>query len=112
MTVVSFEPRRRAATPEGGVCALVRVQSRDGAGAEFAALLSDLAYSVREDEEGCTSYVVTRMMGSPEHFAVHARFRSWRAFEQHAETPHLTRLMPRINALLAAPFSMEIFLEV
>jgi quinol monooxygenase YgiN len=112
MAVVSLEPQRRAETPEGAVCAIVRAQSRDGLGVEFAALLSDLAYSVRDDEDGCTSYVVTRMMGSPEHFAIHARFRDWRAFEQHAETPHLTRLMPRISAMLAAPFSMEIFLEV
>lgn len=112
MAVVSLEPQRRVGAPEGAVCAIVRAQSREGAGVEFAALLSDLAFSVRADEDGCTSYVVTRMMGSPEHFAVHARFRDWRAFEQHAETPHLSRLMPRINALLAAPFSMEIFLEV
>ena len=112
MAVVSLEPQRRAETPEGAVRAIVRAQSREGSGIEFASLLSDLAYSVREDEDGCTSYVVTRMMGSPDHFAVHARFADWRSFEQHAETPHLKRLMPRINALLAAPFSMEIFLEV
>ncbi|MGD9980759.1 MAG: putative quinol monooxygenase [Hyphomonadaceae bacterium] len=112
MAIESLEPQRRAATPEGAVCAIVRAETRKGAGAEFAALLSDLAYSVRADEDGCTSYVVTRMMGSPEHFAVHARFTDWRAFEQHADTSHLKRLMPRINALLAAPFSMEIFLEV
>ncbi|MGQ0534105.1 MAG: putative quinol monooxygenase [Caulobacteraceae bacterium] len=111
MAVVSIEPQRQA-TPEGAVCALLRAQAREGSGAEFAALLSDLAYSVREDEDGCLSYVVTRMMGSPELFAVHARFADWRAFEGHAETQHLKRLMPRINALLAAPLAMEIFLEV
>ncbi|MGD9968725.1 MAG: putative quinol monooxygenase [Hyphomonadaceae bacterium] len=112
MAIESLEPERRTVTPDGAVCVIVRAESRIGAGAELAALLSDLAYSVREDEEGCTSYVLTRMMGSPEHFALHARFVDWRAFEEHAETPHLRRLMPRINALLAAPFTMEIFLEV
>lgn len=98
--------------PKGAVCALVRAQARQGAGAEIAALLNDLAYAVREDDSGCTAYVVTRMMGSPDHFAVHARFADWAAFEDHAENEHLRRLMPRINALLASPFSMEIFLEV
>jgi quinol monooxygenase YgiN len=51
-------------------------------------------------------------MGSPEHFAVHARFQDWSAFEGHAETPHLKRAMPRINALLASPLALEIYLEV
>ncbi|MBL8548282.1 MAG: antibiotic biosynthesis monooxygenase [Hyphomonadaceae bacterium] len=96
----------------GGICAVVRVETRDGVGQECAALLSDLAHSVRAEEDGCTSYVVTRVMGSPLHYAVHARFQSWDAFKGHAETPHLKRLMPRINALLASPIAMELYLEV
>lgn len=98
--------------PQGAVCAVVRAETRDGAATEFAALLSDLAYRVRAEEDGCTSYVVTRVMGSPKHFAVHARFADWQAFEGHAETPHLRRMLPRINALLASPIAMEIYLEV
>jgi quinol monooxygenase YgiN len=105
------EPQRKKA-PQGAVCTVVRVETRNGAAAEFAALLSDLAHSVRAEEDGCTSYVVTRAIGSPQHFAVHARFSDWRAFEGHAETPHLKRLLPRINALLASPIAMEIYLEV
>jgi quinol monooxygenase YgiN len=106
------EPSRKPAPPQGAVCAVVRAETRNGADTEFAALLSDLAHQVRAEEDGCKSYVVTRAMGSPEHFAVHAHFADWRAFEEHAETAHLKRLLPRINALLAAPIAMEIFLEV
>jgi quinol monooxygenase YgiN len=51
-------------------------------------------------------------MGSRRHFVVHARFVDWRAFQRHAETPHFNRMLPRLTALLAAPVSMEIFLEV
>ena len=102
----------RTKTPQGAICAVVRAETRNGLGVEFAALLSDLAHQVRAEEDGCKSYVVTRAMGSPEHFAVHAHFRNWRAFQDHAETPHLKRLLPRINALLAAPIAMEIYLEV
>ena len=113
MSVVSIEPQRRKSTPPAGaICAVVRAQVRDGSGENFAALLGDLAYRVRAEEVGCTSYVVTRAMGSPEHFAIHARFADWQAFEGHADTEHLKRMMPRINALLAAPLAMEIFLEV
>jgi quinol monooxygenase YgiN len=98
--------------PEGGICAVVRVETRDGVDAEFEALLSDLAHRVRAEEDGCMSYVVTRAMGSPQHFAVHARFEDWAAFKGHAETPHLKRAMPRLNALLASPIAMELYLEV
>ena len=105
------EPARRTAPP-GSVCAVVRAETRNGRGAEFAALLSDLAHQVRNEEDGCKSYVVTRAMGSTDHFAVHAHFQDWRAFKDHAETAHLKRLLPRINALLAAPIAMEIYLEV
>jgi quinol monooxygenase YgiN len=104
---------RRLRTPETkAVCVIVRAVARAGADEELASLLDDLALSVRADEPGCLSYVVTRMMGSTEHFAVHARFSSWGAFNAHAETPHLTRVLPRLTALLATPVSMELFLEL
>ncbi len=103
--------RQRA--PEGaGVCLIVRAEVRTGAEDEFAGVMSTLAERVRAEETGCTSYVVTRMLGSREHFAVHARFASWEAFAAHAETPHLARVLPRLTSLLAAPISMEIFLEL
>ena len=90
----------------------MRVETRSGAGSEFISIVSDLAHRVRNEEDGCTFYHVTRAMGSPDHFAVHARFEDWTAFKDHADTPHLKRAMPRINALLASPLGLEIYLEV
>ena len=90
----------------------MRAETLPGADADFAALIGDLAWHVRNEEAGCESYVVTRAMGSLEHFVIHARFDDWRAFEAHADTPHMARLMPRLSALLAAPLAMEIYLEV
>jgi quinol monooxygenase YgiN len=104
--------RRAAAPAKRAVCVTVRGEARDGADEDFEHLLKDLAYAVDADEPGCTSYVVTRQMGSDRHFAVHARFVDWRAFRRHAVTPHFNRMLPRLTALLAAPVSMEIFLEV
>ena len=104
--------QRKRAPPQGAVCAVVRVETRSGAGGEFISIVSDLAHAVRNEEDGCTSYHVTRAMGSPDHFAVHARFADWSAFQGHAETAHLKRAMPRINALLASPLALEIYLEV
>lgn len=103
--------RLRTPRPEA-VCVIIRAQSRVGADEEVASLLAQLATRVRTDEPACKSYVVTRMMGSSEHFAVHARFSSWDAFNAHAETPHLSRVLPRLTALLATPISMELFLEL
>lgn len=102
----------RRETPQGPVCVIARAEVRSGAGGQLAALLSDLAHSVRSEEAGCTSYAVTRPIGSSSHFAVHARFTDWRAFESHAETVHMKSALPRISALLAAPVALEIFLEL
>jgi quinol monooxygenase YgiN len=104
--------QQRRPPPRGAVCAVVRVETLAGTGNEVVSILSDLAHRVRNEEDGCTSYSVTRAMGSPDHFAVHARFANWTAFKDHAETPHLKRAMPRINALLASPLALEIYLEV
>lgn len=108
------EPRQRLAlAPQpSGVCAIFKAETKPGADEDFALLISDLAYHVRNEEPGCESYVVTRAMGSPRHFAVHTRFDDWQAFEAHADTQHMAKLMPRLSALLVQPLAMEIFLEV
>ncbi len=94
------------------MCVIIRAQSHVGADEEVASLLAELAVRVRADEPKCKSYAVTRTIGSSEHFAVHARFESWDAFNAHAETPHLSRVLPRLTPLLATPISMELFLEL
>jgi quinol monooxygenase YgiN len=103
--------KKRARAPQG-VCAIIRAEAKPGAGAKLKWLLAELAQDVRASEEGCASYVVTHTIGAPRHFAVLAHFTSWEAFEAHAETQHLTRVLPELTALLAAPISMEIFLEL
>ncbi|MEZ6022279.1 MAG: antibiotic biosynthesis monooxygenase [Hyphomonadaceae bacterium] len=94
------------------VCAVVRAETMPGADKIFEAVLSQLAREVRGRESGCESYVITREMGSPNHFAVHMRFDGWSAFKAHAETDHVERAMPDLTALLAQPLSVELFLEV
>src|SRR5262249_3790773 len=95
---------RKAAGPESAEgCAIVRATTRAGLDGEFEAQLRDLAFHVDADEDACTSYVITRALGSREQFAVHARFVSWAAFQKHAETEHLTRALPRLTGLLASP---------
>lgn len=101
-----------AARKARAVCAAIRAKARVGADKELAAMLGDLAGEVRDTEPGCLSYVVTRALGSKTEFVVHAHFSNWTAFKRHGKTAHLERALPRLTALLAAPVSVEIFLEV
>lgn len=104
---------RTALAPQtGGVCAVLRAQTKPGRDEDFAALMGDLAHSVRAEEPGCASYLVTRSMGSHGHFAIHAQFVDWAAFEAHPDTPHMRRIAQRLSALLVAPIEMELFLAV
>lgn len=104
----SIKPRSEERT----VCAIARGEALTGNEGELEALLRDLAFAVQAEEAGCTSYLVTRALGSRAHFAVHAHFADMRAFQVHAETPHFKRAMPRIQALLAEPITMELFFAV
>ncbi len=91
---------------------VMRAEALAGLDEDLETVLQDLSARVVAAEPECVSYVVTRMMGSRAHFAVHARFATWRAFERHADTEHLAHAMPRLTALLATPISMEVFMEI
>jgi quinol monooxygenase YgiN len=104
--------QRKAARHQGAVCVIVRLEAAPGADASLARMLNRLAASVIGEEPGCTSYYVTRQIGSPLHFAVHARFADWAAFEAHAETAHMERVLPCLTGVLATPVALEIFLEI
>ncbi|MBX3511332.1 MAG: antibiotic biosynthesis monooxygenase [Hyphomonadaceae bacterium] len=96
----------------GAVHVIMRADAAPESAEHFAALLADHASNVRQEEPGCASYVVTRAIGAPAHFAVHARFVNWSAFKAHGETAHLERVLPQLAAQMATPVSVEIFFEV
>lgn len=107
------QPVQPTVTPrERAICATLRAEARPGAGGELERLVSDFARRVRAKEPGCLSYVFTRALGSRTQFVIHARFSSWTAFREHGETSHMQRVLPQVTSLLAAPVSVEIFLEV
>ncbi|MEJ0060391.1 MAG: antibiotic biosynthesis monooxygenase [Terricaulis sp.] len=102
----------RELRPEKCVCIVLKAETKPGLDDAFEAMLADFAHKVRSDEPGCTSYSATRALGSPTHFAVHARFISQSALEAHAETEHMNASLPRLMALLATQVSLEIFVEI
>lgn len=100
-----------AQTRSRGVCAVISAQTKPGLADQFETLLNDFVFTVQSEERGCASYVATRLLGSENHFAVHARFHGWHSFQRHAVTAHMKRALPRLSALLATPVSLEIFIE-
>lgn len=94
------------------VCVIVRAEARPGEDERIEKWLRTFAYQVRNEELGCDSYVVTRLIGSREHFAAHARFIDWDAFKLHGETAHLEELLARMSPYLASPITMEIYFEL
>jgi quinol monooxygenase YgiN len=105
-------PKSKSARHAGPVCVVARFEALPGADAALEQSLRAFSLDVRRAEAGCTAYAVTRMIGSPSHFAVHARFADWAAFSGHAKTEHMERALPALTAGLAAPVALEIFLEV
>jgi quinol monooxygenase YgiN len=94
------------------VCLIVRAEAKAGQEERVEKLLREFAYQVRNEELGCDSYTVTRMIGSDNFFAAHARFIDFEAFRAHGETDHMHSIMARLSPHLATPFAMEIYSEV
>lgn len=107
------ETGRRTPSPSSkNICLVMRFEALPGVEDRLEDFLGDFAFTVRTEEGGCMSYLVTRPIGTQTHFVVHARFADWGAFELHSEAAHLERAMARLSPLLAAPLSMEIFAEL
>lgn len=104
--------QRKPARHQGAVCVTARLEAELGGEAVIEQALAHFAAAVRVEEPGCTSYYISRQIGSNRHFAVHARFADWAAFNAHAETPHMEHALARLSPALAAPVALEIFLEV
>lgn len=94
------------------VCVIVRAEAHDGQHERVGKLLRTYAYQVRNEELGCESYLVTRLIGSEHYFAAHGRFIDWDAFVAHGETEHLHKLMEQMKPYLATPISIEIYFEL
>lgn len=101
-----------AARSETKVCLLVRGEARPGADEDVERILAGFAEQVRAGEPGCRSYFITRAVGSRLHFVAHARFDGWIALRRHAASAHMQAMLPHLMANLAAPVSLEVFLEV
>lgn len=59
----------------------------EGKGDEYAAHFAKLAPQVRQDK-GCITYVLHRMIGSPDKFFVFEQYEDEDAITLHSSTPH------------------------
>lgn len=60
--------------------------------------LHEMAPEVRDHEDGCLSYEVSRSVDGPVTFLLYERYRDQAAIEAHRETPHYQRLIQQTIA--------------
>ena len=76
-----------------------RFHAREGQADPVAAALREVRELTRE-EPGCRAHEVFRSIRDPRLFWVHSRWVDEAAFERHAELPHTTRFVARVEPLL------------
>ena len=71
----------------------------EGKGDEYAAEFATLAPLVRKDP-GCLTYVLHRMIGSPDRFFVFEQYEDEAAIKYHVSTPHFLAYRERTAHLV------------
>jgi len=80
----------------------VRLHAREGEASAVEQALREVLAPSRE-EGGCLSFHVFRAMRDRRLFYIHSRWTDETAFQAHAELPHTTRFLKRVDALLDQP---------
>jgi quinol monooxygenase YgiN len=80
----------------------VRLHAREEEASALEQALRDVLGPSRE-EPGCLSFHVFRSMRDRGLFYIHSRWTDKAAFQAHAELPHTTRFLKRVDALLDQP---------
>jgi quinol monooxygenase YgiN len=76
-------------------------QARPGKEADLRAALISLLAPTRK-EPGCISYDVHQSVDDPAKFLFHENWQSKEALDRHMRSPHLQKLVPRVDELCVA----------
>jgi quinol monooxygenase YgiN len=76
-------------------------QARPGKEADLRAVLISLLAPTRE-EPGCVSYDVHQSADDPAKFLFYENWQSKEALDAHMRSPHLQKLVPRVDELCMA----------
>ena len=85
-----------------------RFHAREGQETAVAAALRDVVAPSRK-EPGCKQYALLEVEGEPGRFLTYERWSKKDDLKAHMTTPHLKEIVPKLEGVLAKPFT-QIFL--
>ena len=97
------------AAPQAGYFVIAEVVAKPGKADELRALLVPFAEKSRT-EPGCQVYALLEVLAEPGRFLTYERWTDRAALEVHMTTPHLKELVPKLDTVLAKPFT-QLFLS-
>jgi quinol monooxygenase YgiN len=83
----------------------VRFHAREGQQEAVAAALREIVSPTRE-EPGCIEIAACRSVRDPRLFWIHSRWIDEAAFEKHADLPHTTRFIERVQHMIDHPLDV------
>ena len=107
MTVLASSSAEAAG--QAGYFVIAEVVAKPGKADELRALLVPFAEKSRT-EPGCQVYTLLEVHGEPGRFLTFERWTDKAALEVHMTTPHLKELVPKLDTVLAKPFT-QLFLS-
>ena len=78
---------------------------------EFVEVMSELARQVREEEDGCLLYQLSKAK-EPHLFVMMERYASKEALAEHSKTAHFAKAVARFGPLLDGEPQIEILKEI
>jgi quinol monooxygenase YgiN len=106
-TVLAASSAEAAGQP--GYFVIAEVVAKPEKADELRALLVPFAEKSRT-EPGCQVYALLEVHGEPGRFLTFERWTDKAALEVHMTTPHLKELVPKLDSVLAKPFT-QLFLS-
>src|ERR1700756_5246848 len=97
------------ATGQSGYFVIAEIVSKKEKADELRALLVPFAEKSGK-EPGCLVYTLMEVIGEPGRFLTFERWTDKAALEVHMTTPHIKEIVPKLETVLAKPFT-QLFLD-
>lgn len=107
--LLAWASAANAAPKNGELYVIAEIVSKPDTADALRALLVPFAAKARK-EPGCHEYVLMEVESEPGRFLTHERWTGHAALDAHMKTPHIAALVPKLEPVLAKPFT-QIFLS-
>jgi len=97
------------AAEAGGYYVIAEIVAKPGSADALRALMVPFAKKSRR-EPGCQVYTLLEVQSEPGRFLTFERWTNKAALEVHMTTPHIKEIVPKLESVLAKPFT-QIFLD-